>query len=562
MNVSTAPLAASGFGKPITRSPPLTALAPNPSLTLAKHHPHSNALLNKQQRYSKTFANTPQNDTTDTHHPDTDSEFSLDSLSKPVVWHPQQEKLLKQWGEMASSNRWMHYNTHLMYVKLTMWFTLPVIILSSLTGTMNFAQSSFPLKYQGMLPLIIGGVNLITGMITTIGSFLRVSELAEGNRVAALSYGKIASNIRVELLLPVPQRTMNGGDFIAMCRSEMDRLTEQTPDIPRAIEKTFHSFFKKILSQGDEAFYTPDIMTLRPVEIYKDKPITPIQVGEVVANAADIFKKRLVERKQAAQIHEQQTVIEVLQHQHAEHLQKEKQNAQKEVVVNPRLSGGSLAFAASNSKSASTPKPSGDSVQTNRDLTDIGGTATMRQLTHPRASIPGSTYRSDFKKAHQQELEELRQRGFVRNEAHQRQYTIDGGNSPPTTKMRTGLTASTSTVDAVLHHSKPRNDVDDTISTHADISPAFVDASTSDPGKPTRLTPQTTSDAAAQQPKTLPREQQPLVLPPPAPSTHVLVPSSLAPEPTTPIDAVTYPATPLPDRETETEQIKNLFSPV
>ena len=188
-------------------------------------------------------------------------------------WNPQHEKLLKQWGEMAAANRWMHYRTHMRYVSLKMWFTLPVIILSSLTGTMNFAQSSFPLEYQTMIPILIGIVNLFMGIITTVGSFLRVSELAEGNRVAALSYGKLTSNIRVEMLLPPDCRTMSGFDFIALCRAEMDRLTEQTPDIHPKVEIQFLKVFKDVLVKGDSEFYTPDIIQLRSVEIFTRRKV-------------------------------------------------------------------------------------------------------------------------------------------------------------------------------------------------------------------------------------------------------------------------------------------------
>ena len=213
------------------------------------------------------------------HLPSKSPPGSPDGKNKTVpplhpIWHPQQEKLLKQWGEVATCNRWLHYHSHMMYVRWTKWFTLPVIILSSLTGTLNFAQSSFPPQYQSMAPLIIGTVNLITGLITTIGSFLRVSELAEGNRVAALSYCKLASNIRVELLLPPSERTMNGSDFIALCRAEIDRLNEQTPDIPKKVEKQFKQYYKKwFTSIDDNEFYTPDILTLRSVEIFKEKAV-------------------------------------------------------------------------------------------------------------------------------------------------------------------------------------------------------------------------------------------------------------------------------------------------
>ena len=448
MNSGSALPPSSVFSKPIPRSPPLFSLASKPTGTLLSTRERSpgpggaEAASGKPNANFNKFNGVPPNTRSEGPQDAPASEPFINTPPKLVVWHPQQEKLLKQWGEMAASNRWMHFNTHLMYVKMTMWFTLPVIILSSLTGTMNFAQSSFPIKYHSMLPLIIGGVNLITGMITTIGSFLRVSELAEGNRVAALSYGKIASNIRVELLLPLSQRTMNGCDFIAMCRSEMDRLTEQTPDIPRAIERKFHASFKAMLSKGDDSFYTPDILTLRPVEIYKDKPISPIQVGEVVAAAADIFKKKMAERKQATQIQEQQTVIEVLQHQHADHIQKE-----KEVGTHARSSGanwafvGSTAGSASGSASGSTASGSTASrrlVNTDRDqkaslpaFSDTDQTSNGSSAPHTgmmRHAVPRLLVNTDFRVARQQELDELRQRGFVRKGAQH--YTVESEIPP------------------------------------------------------------------------------------------------------------------------------------
>ncbi len=208
---------------------------------------------------------------------------------QPKLWHPQQEKLLKQWAEIATSFRWMHHNSHLMYSRYNFWFTLPVIVISSVTGTMNFAQSSFPADYVDYVPLFIGALNLIAGIVTTVASYLRFSELSEGNRVAALMFGKLSRNIRVELLLPITERTMDGNDFIAMCRSELDRLTEQTPDIPKKIEHQFLRQFEDLL-QTD--FYPPELQDLHPVEIYREDPKVQRE-ADVLAHAALAFQRVL-----------------------------------------------------------------------------------------------------------------------------------------------------------------------------------------------------------------------------------------------------------------------------
>lgn len=222
-------------------------------------------------------------------HDETRSIVSESSSKKPKVWHPQQEKLLKQWAEIATSFRWMHHRAHLRYARMHFWFTLPVIVMSSVTGTMNFAQGTFPPEYETYVPLLIGSVNLIAGIITTIASYLRVSELSEGNRVASIMFGKLSRNIRVELLLPISERTMDGGDFISMCRSELDRLTEQAPDIPTAIEQKFATQFEALLRTD---FYPPELRDLHPVEIYTgDIERNQEQVSKVVANAALMFQK-------------------------------------------------------------------------------------------------------------------------------------------------------------------------------------------------------------------------------------------------------------------------------
>lgn len=212
------------------------------------------------------------------------------SSQKPKIWHPQQEKLLKQWAEIATSFRWMHHRAHSRYATMHFWFTLPVIVMSSITGTANFAQGTFPREYESYVPLLIGAVNLIAGIITTIASYLRVSELSEGNRVASIMFGKLSRNIRVELLLPISERTMDGADFISMCRSELDRLTEQAPDIPKKIEEKFTREFDQLLRTTD--FYPPELRDLHPVEIYQgDVERKQGQVSNVVANAALLFQQ-------------------------------------------------------------------------------------------------------------------------------------------------------------------------------------------------------------------------------------------------------------------------------
>jgi len=221
----------------------------------------------------------------------------IDNLSKkPKSWHPQQEKILKNWSEVGSSYRYLHDKSFNKYERCNMCFSLPVIILSTLTGVANFAQSSFPVDARPTVSVVVGSLNIIAGLITTIAQFLKVAEKMEGHRAAGVAYSKFSRNISVELSLPVKERLVDGTEFLSVQRGEMDRLIEQSPNIPEDIVKLFDKTFIKRDKKGnklndDNAFYKPEILDIRPVEIYK-KTSKELEEEEEQKRLADIKRNK------------------------------------------------------------------------------------------------------------------------------------------------------------------------------------------------------------------------------------------------------------------------------
>ena len=195
----------------------------------------------------------------------------------PKIWHPQQEKILKAWGEAAACYRYMHYQAYCSFKNLSMKFTIPLIIVSTVTGTANFAQETFPPSVQPFVPSAIGGLNLITAIATTIMQFLKINELMEGHRVASVQYGKISRTIRLELTLPLSERTLNGTNMIENMRAEYDRLIEQSPNVPKKMIDAFEREFP-----DDNAFFKPEIMHIQPII-----PFKAIQENKVITKLKD-----------------------------------------------------------------------------------------------------------------------------------------------------------------------------------------------------------------------------------------------------------------------------------
>jgi hypothetical protein len=179
-------------------------------------------------------------------------------------WHDQQAKLLKDWAETASSYRWMHYQAYMTYKKKNLHFMIPLIIMSTVTGTANFAQSSFPEFIRPNVPQIIGAINLISAIMTTIYQFLKISEFMESHRISAVNYGKLARSITVELNLPVKDRETGGAECVKTVRTEIDRLIEQSPTIPKHVLTNYENKF------SNKGLAEPEIIVIKKVDVYKD----------------------------------------------------------------------------------------------------------------------------------------------------------------------------------------------------------------------------------------------------------------------------------------------------
>jgi hypothetical protein len=81
--------------------------------------------------------------------------------------------------------------------------------------------------------------------MTTLGNNLRFAQNMESHRVSAVSWGKYQRSIAVELALH-PNERQDSIDFIKICRAELDRLIEQSPEIPDKIIADFEKMFNNV----------------------------------------------------------------------------------------------------------------------------------------------------------------------------------------------------------------------------------------------------------------------------------------------------------------------------
>lgn len=210
---------------------------------------------------------------------------------KEKLWLDSEVQLLKKWGEIAGSYRLLHDKAFREFQIKSYGLTIPVIIMSTLSGTASFSISSFPESLQVYVPMVIGGINIIVGIIQTVTQFLRVTELTEAHRVASITYGKFARNITTELSLPPKSRTYNGIDFVQMCRTEMDRLIEQSPVIPIDLLNNFDIKYTGITK--------PEVLTVSNIVEYQ--LTNDEKIEHLIANVAENIQSKVNKEKTTVQ---------------------------------------------------------------------------------------------------------------------------------------------------------------------------------------------------------------------------------------------------------------------
>lgn len=186
----------------------------------------------------------------------------LDMSSTPVIstrrtrapppvtskWTPEHENILIEWADKAACYRWLHTKCHGHFKRKNYWFTLPVIIMSTITGTANFAQDRFGEDIKPWVAVGIGAVNIFAGILTTIQQFLKIGELNEAHRVSSIAWDKFYRNMKVELAKAPKERTPVLQQLKA-AKEEFDRLMETSP----AISEKVIEEFKKVFSGSEVA---------------------------------------------------------------------------------------------------------------------------------------------------------------------------------------------------------------------------------------------------------------------------------------------------------------------
>jgi len=172
--------------------------------------------------------------------------------NKYYSWKKEQEHILKKWADKALCFKLMHDRANKKYWCLNAWFNIPIIIISTITGTGNFATGSMTTNVENMI-FLLGGLNIFGAILATIATYTGIAQKIESHRVASIAWDKYSRKIQIELSKSRDDR-VNSNDFVKISADEFDRLIEISPILPNDIIR----WFKNLVETGQFEESMPD----------------------------------------------------------------------------------------------------------------------------------------------------------------------------------------------------------------------------------------------------------------------------------------------------------------
>ena len=178
-----------------------------------------------------------------------------------IKWTNNLEAYLKEVGEHSLCLSMLHKSCEAKYSHKALCIDLPVIILSTICGSLTLsAKNLFGESYEDDALKIVGGLSLVTSTLGTIQAYFSFSRRAENHRNSYLEYAKLYRFIKVELGLPRESR-IRPKDLLKLVNDNYERLNELSIS-------SFRGKYKRSTIERP-----PIVNGLEEIGIYKDEEL-------------------------------------------------------------------------------------------------------------------------------------------------------------------------------------------------------------------------------------------------------------------------------------------------
>ena len=215
--------------------------------------------------------------------------------NRMATWNGQLEKVIADEAEKCLSFAWLHDRAQKFYEKLDIWINIPVIVLSTISGTAAIGSDTL-FAGSSEANIGIGLISIFVGILNTLGSYFAWGKRSEGHRISNIAFNKLHNFMRIELSLPRQER-LAPEEFLKLIKEQLERLQEVSPPIPDKVIKEYkllfgeqHDISKPTICNGIDpikVFSEAEETKSRPVSLVLEPPpaAAAATVPEAVAPA-------------------------------------------------------------------------------------------------------------------------------------------------------------------------------------------------------------------------------------------------------------------------------------
>jgi hypothetical protein len=197
------------------------------------------------------------------------------------IWRKEHESILVRISDQALCYYFLTKQCLKTYAFYDVLFTLPVILISTISGTANFAQMQISQEYRNSALMVTGAFSLLGGVLHTFQQYTKISEKVEKFRHISHEWLKLHHFLKFELSRR-PNERVPPGKLLKEAIKNFEKFISQSPEIPEAIIKEFieshvqHSDFTMIskpeicdfLETTEKYLYTTTIKKEKSVALH------------------------------------------------------------------------------------------------------------------------------------------------------------------------------------------------------------------------------------------------------------------------------------------------------
>jgi hypothetical protein len=207
-------------------------------------------------------------------------------------WNDEVEEILRRICEQAQIYRLLHISCHNIFKKRYYFLTIPIIILSSLTGSANLALGSFSNESDNKITnLVIGVFGIMITIISTLNNFFNFQSRKIEHYNSSKNWFKLERLIEIELSLQRDKRN-DANNFFHLILQELERIHNNQPNIRTDVINKFLKKYKRL--EGDKKksinLDLPEIIKLRKITVVSNidrcssNPINDNNISDIKTN--------------------------------------------------------------------------------------------------------------------------------------------------------------------------------------------------------------------------------------------------------------------------------------